>query len=208
MAKGKVFIGNIVTKGRVKHSMFMNVVRDIHDIVPNIPTLIVGWEIVKEIYGKNRPLVLDKEIDTDLWWTFSRSENRRELELDYSQFYRTALDRITKKYDYQFFDVLTCSFGEAREMIKYLLSEEGERYCYVKDLSFMYVMDNEKKIITGISLDGLEYIGIPYKKVLLQMYNCKHNAMFRDDTFIPYSIKRIIGDNNLIIPYLYQARQG
>lgn len=202
------FIGNVVTRERLAYTDFMCVTDDIKTVVPGIPTLIVGWSLVKELMGANRPLVLDKEIDRETWWTFGRMERRSEMEPDYAAFYKECLSRVSRSLEYRFFNVLTCSFGEARDFVRRMRSESSIRWCYVLDNSFVYVMDERRRCVTGFSLDALSFMGVHKRKTLKKMLDVKANRMFRDVSFLPYHVRRMVGDDNVVVPWLYAAKKS
>ena len=73
-------VGNIVTNSKIDIENF-KVCRNIDNIDRDIPTLIIGWENVKKIYGE-KVSILHKQIDTFTFWTFSPKERKSEYETD------------------------------------------------------------------------------------------------------------------------------
>lgn len=197
------YIGNLVTLRPIKDTMFLNVCDNMDSVITGLPTLIVGWKFVKDIYQDKCPLILDKKINDKTWWTFDRYERRSDFEVDYNIFYRNVLDNIMSKLTYEYFDVMSASYSDIKDLISVVKSDKL-KYCYVFEGSFIYLLcDN---VVTGISLDILSYMGYQKKKIVSKFLDNKNNIMFKDIDFMPIQLKRIIGENNIIIPYLFSIK--
>jgi hypothetical protein len=70
-------VGNIVTNSKKIDFENFKICRKIDNIDRDLPTLIIGWENVKKIYGE-RVSILHKRIDTFTFWTFSSKERKSE----------------------------------------------------------------------------------------------------------------------------------
>ena len=79
-------IANIVTKRKITFDSLICKCKSINDIDSTKPTLIIGWEEVKSIYGKNIS-ILEKQIDEKTFWTFDKTERRNDYEKDINAFY-------------------------------------------------------------------------------------------------------------------------
>ena len=74
-------IANIVTKRKVTFDSLICKCKSINDIDSTKPTLIIGWEEVKSIYGKDIS-ILEKQINEKVFWTFDKTERRNDYEKD------------------------------------------------------------------------------------------------------------------------------
>ncbi len=63
-----MYLGNIVTSSKIEDTNF-KVCRKVETIKEGLPTLIVGWDKTKEIYG-DRVSILHKQIDENTYRTF------------------------------------------------------------------------------------------------------------------------------------------
>ena len=82
-----MYIGNIVSQVDIKADKLFNLIKDINKIEPELPTLIIGWEFVKVIYGDNKPSILEKQISENVYWTFTKKERRVDYEEDIKKYY-------------------------------------------------------------------------------------------------------------------------
>ncbi len=72
-----MYIGNIITSSKIEDDNF-KVCRKLETIDDSLPTLIVGWEKTKEIYG-DKVSILHKKIDDKTQWTFTTKERKGEF---------------------------------------------------------------------------------------------------------------------------------
>lgn len=197
------YVGNIVTLSPLKNTTFLNVCDSMDSIISDLPTLIVGWKLVKELYKDKCPLILNKKIDDITWWTFDRYERRSDFEVDYNMFYRNAVNNIMGKLSYEYFDAMTASWSDVKHLFSLVKSNEI-KYCYVFEGSFVYLLRDN--VVVGLSLDVMSYMGFQKKKIISYFLENKNNVMFKDIDFMPVYLKRIIGENNIIVPYLFSLK--
>jgi hypothetical protein len=67
-------IANIVTNSNITVDKYFNISNSLDNIIQDLPTLIIGWDIVKTI----NPDVdfIDKKLSDNIFWTFKKSERR------------------------------------------------------------------------------------------------------------------------------------
>lgn len=194
------YVANIITKSRLDVSEYINVTKDITTVDLQIPTLIIGWANVKELYPNAD--ILNKRISENVFWTYSNREKRQEYEPDLAKFIKNAFDRLETSVKYTFFNVLTSSLSRNKSLLKYINSNIP-KVIYVSD-KHTYIYDGKQVI--GISLSDLEFYGINREKVLNVMKRNKKNHMIYNDSFLNYKMKRIVGDNNKIVPFLFSLK--
>jgi hypothetical protein len=194
------YIANIITKSKLDVSDYINVVNDIDGVDLQIPTLIVGWSKVKEFYPDADILV--KQINETVCWTYSNREKRQEYEPDLAKFIKNVFENLESRIKYTFFNVLTSKLSKVKGLINYINSPIT-KFIYISDKS-IYIYDNKQVI--GVSLSDLEYYGIHREKILDFIKRNPKNRLILNDNFLSWKLKRIIGDNGKIIPYLYSLR--
>ena len=144
------FIANIITKNKIDVSEYINVTKDITEVDLRLPTLIIGWDNVKNIYPNAN--ILDKKISENIFWTYSNREKRQEYEPDLAKFVKNVFDNLENNVKYIFFNVLTSRLKKIKGLITYINSP-FKKIIYVTEKN-IYVYDY--KLVIGISLSDLE----------------------------------------------------
>lgn len=195
-----MYIGNIVSETEIKLSYGFNVVSDINKIIPDLPTLIIGWGLVKIIYGDDKPSILEKQINELTYWEFSKREKRVDYETGLPLFIKTCFEYINNKLSYDFIDVLTVNYKIIKKML-FFLNNEHKNYIYVKNNSFVYIL-NENNVY-GIDLNTIDFLNIERKKIYRRLYSDNNEIHFNEDA-IPNILRKEI-KNNKIIPYIIKT---
>ena len=195
------YISNIITKANLELGDYINVNKTIENIDTKIPTLIIGWETTKKLFPNAN--ILNKHISDTISWTFSNREKRQEYEPDLNKFLKLSFERLDKDVKYIYFNVLTNKLSKIKGLIGYINSQTT-KVIYVSDKN-IYIYDGKQVI--GISLSDLEYYGFKRDRIIKFISKNVNNKVITNDNFINWKIKRIIGDNNKLIPYLYSLKQ-
>lgn len=195
------YIANIITKNKIDVSEYINVAKDITEVDLRLPTLIIGWDNVKNIYPNAN--ILDKKISENIFWTYSNREKRQEYEPDLAKFVKNVFDNLENNVKYIFFNVLTSRLKKIKGLITYVNSP-FKKIIYVTEKN-IYVYDY--KLVIGISLSDLEYYGLNRDRILKYLTKNPYNTLFYDNSFLSWKLKRVIGDNHKVIPYLYSLKQ-
>ena len=83
----KMFLGNIVSEVDIKVDGLFFVTNNIENVIKDIPTLIIGWDLTKRLFSEKTKLsILEKQIDKNLFWTFTKKERRIDFEIDFKNF--------------------------------------------------------------------------------------------------------------------------
>lgn len=192
-------IANILTANKKFDTLdFINKIYNKDEINPNIPTLIIGYKNAKDYCGDNFN-ILKKQISDNVYWTFSKTEKRIEYDNDLEEFYRLVFKTIVKNIKYTFFNIFTFSLTKKKSLINFINSKKT-KYVYIVD-DFIYILHGNK--VVGLSLYDIEYLGIEREKILSRLKDNKSNIFIENTKFLSYKIKKYIGDNNILIPYLY-----
>lgn len=194
------YIANIITKSRLDVGEYINVTKDITKVDLTIPTLIIGWAMVKEIYPNAD--ILNKQISETVYWTYSNREKRQEYEPDLAKFIKNAFSRLETSIKYTFFNVLTNPLSRNKCLLKYINSPIT-KIIYITDKHiFMY----DSKQVTGVSLSDLEFYGFERERIIDILKRNSYNRLVFSDSFLNFKIKRSIGDNGKIVPFLYSIK--
>jgi hypothetical protein len=194
-----MFLGNIVSEQPIiQDGLFYNT-NTLEDVDINIPTLIIGWDFSKRLFISKKLSILDKNIDKNISWTFSRKEKRIDYEKDLKFFIKNSLIQAEKRVNYKYINVLTQKYTSIKNIVKKLTSNE-HCYIYIYKNSFIYAYFSGT--IIGLDFNSIDYIQVERKKVYKILYSNGNKVIFNDD-FLPSDIRESIDNKQRIIPYLY-----
>lgn len=191
-------IANIITTDYFENNELYNVVKNIDSIIPNIPTLIIGWDLTKSLFPDAS--ILEWKINDSFYWTFAKRKRRNRFENDILKFKEIAIDTILKKVNYQFMDVLTMENIEKKDFFL-LLKDESSKISILKD-DMIFILYLKTNTIYGISLKDIDYKGNNRKIFLKQLYSNKSIKII-DNITLPYDIMQKIKDNLYILPCFF-----
>lgn len=197
------YIANIITKHKIEVSSFFNVTSDFISINTKIPTLIVGWSDVKELFPNQD--ILNSRIDDNITWTFSKREKRYQYEKDLSAFIDKVIKDIDKKVKYRFFNFILSSQNRRDDFIEYVQSGLCSIYY---NPQFLYVYNIKDNITIGVSLVDLAYAGINPKDFILTLNKYNNNIICENLKCINSDSYTLIKDNTKIIAYLNYLRNS
>ena len=195
------YIANIVTTTKIEVSSYFNVTNDYDSINPELPTLIIGWNNVKQLFENQN--ILDNKISNNIYWTFSKREKRYKYEKDLEDFISLVLLNLDKTINYKFFNFILATREKQEGFIRYI--NKGNSSIYYNS-RFLYVYNPTDKITFGISLKDLSYIGICTKD-FINTLNINHNNLICNDLkCIDDNSYFLIKDNVKNIAYLNYLR--
>jgi len=195
-----MYIGNIITSSKIEDENF-KVCRKLETIDDSLPTLIVGWEKTKEIYG-DKVSILHKKIDDKTQWTFSTKERKVDYDKDIESFMSNCYSNIGKDINYVYIDVIHDSKKKIKKIIRKIYSLKNPKvYNHLNRMIYIY----GENIVFGVDIEVLNYIGIDYKKVLDKVSRIP-NCLFIDEKIfnIYKSIINKINGKVRLIPYIYE----
>jgi hypothetical protein len=173
-----------------------------HDdiILTNKPTLIIGWNIVKEKF--NNINILNKNINNLYYWTFSIKEKNKDYIFDINKFVTSDILNIFKFYEYRILSpVFNTELTTIDKYISFFEDCELNSIFVSKDLQLSVLCNNE---IYRINLKELKYFNIESKE-LLKFLREKYKNFIYDRTgnvqkgYIEY-FKGI--DENIVTKYI------
>lgn len=193
------YIGNIITNKSFKDKELYNIVKSQKDIIMGLPTLIIGWEEAKKLYPEAN--ILDWKINDNTFWTFSNRERRSRYEENLKKFKDYAIRKMVKSLDYRFFNVITSTVEEKREFFDMIKS--GREFSTYICNDMLYICDNENRIVHGILLTDIDYIGNDRNKIIKSL-NRENIENLKGEDFITYEMKKQLANYSYAIPYIYK----
>lgn len=177
-----------------------------------LPTLYVGMAAASDTFSDVTDLdILDRKIDKNTFWTFTRKEHRTHHAEDVMDFIDFCYNKVIENVEYKFIDPLLMS----KEYHDLLFSEikGGENLISYrnKDMVYLYNSDNFGKIY-GINLMFYTYIGVSIDKMLDRINTISSTFLEGEDILIEYKdFMEAYDDQVRYIPYLYsiiKCQQG
>jgi len=193
-----MIIGNIVTNEEIKDDKY-NICNNIKDVNPNFPTLIIGWSLVKEIYGENEVSIINKKINEDTFWTFNTKERKVDLEIDINSFKKKCLNHIESKITYIFIDIIHDNKKKIKKIIKKIYSLKNIISFVDKEIIYIY----DENLVFGIDLTILNFLGININKIIDKVNNISTITLSKNEIFNK-CIRCVENNNKKIIPYIYR----
>lgn len=193
------YLANIYTKSKLELEPFFNIVDDENKIIDGIPTLIVGWDSVKSLYGEVN--ILEKKVKNNVYWTFGKRERRNIMEVDLQRFKKDSVSMATKFVKYRFFNILTAENEKKRGFYTMLKDSRHKTVFSFNNMLYIYVEGTNT--VVAISLRDVEYVGGDIKKIFSTLYNNKFVKVANDDELKSTNAKFFFKDNIYLIPYIF-----
>lgn len=197
-----MIIANIVTESKINVGKEFNVIPTVDDIIfDKLPTLIVGYDTVVDIYGANEVNMLDRQISDNIYWTFKKNVKRSLYSNDLEDFillsYKMYVDKLTTVSP----DVIQDSPRKIRNIIKKILSLK-DLISYESELGVIYIYSSN--IICCVDLNLLEYSGCDYVKVQNKIKSKSSVYLSGNEIILEYQnhLERL-NDDIKLIPLLY-----
>lgn len=172
-------------------------------ITNDVPTLIVSKKLAEKLYGKENVKVLNKTICENIFWTYSKMENRLQFENEINKFRDNVTKSLFEKIHYVNFSIFIEPLHRIKDFIRFL-NNSTKKYIFLEnDQLYIYANNSKVSSIVGLSLLDCEYIGIDKKKILTKINSNKNNILFTRKHIIDYNLKQITNEKKYIIPYLY-----
>jgi hypothetical protein len=194
-----MYVGNIVTKSKLVEENF-NIVNNFDEIDNDLPTLIIGWERVKnQVDGIS---IIHKKINHRLYWTFTTKERKVDYEVDLEKFKELCFNQFGDNIPYVYLDLIHGKQKINIKIVKKILSLK-KPVIYFSGKGMVYIYD--ENIIFGVDLSIIEYTNLNKEKIINKIKNIGDNVLVSDEIFnkckdLLYKIKF----KNKLIPYIYK----
>ena len=194
------YIANILTDEPFSEAELYNVVQDSDSVVPDIPTLIIGWEKTKELYPDAS--IIEWKVDENVYWTYGKYERRDKYEVNVKKFQDLAFKKYVDSVNYVFYDVILEGEGRFAKFIELLLSDTQKTIYVTGDMMYIYI-DCTRKVV-GLSLRDCDYIDETYKKrIFSAIYNNSSVTLLKNNDAISKEVRFKTRGRAYILPYLY-----
>ena len=199
---GMKYIANILTDEQFNETELYNVVRDSNDLIPGIPTLIVGWERTKSEYPDAS--IIEDKVSDNVYWTYGKYERRDKYETNIKKFQDLSFKKFVDSLDYVFYDVLLSTAEKLDSFLTSLLSEPTKTVYVIRDMMYIYYSGTNK--VVGLSLRDCDYIEDTLKKrIFSAIYNSKTVNLLKNNDEISHEVRLKAKGRAYILPYLYST---
>jgi hypothetical protein len=191
-------IGNIVSSSVIKEENFF-LFDEIESIDNSLPTLIVGWDKTKQIFG-NKISILNKKISDNLFWTFLPKERRVDYDDDLSKFKKLCINTFGDELSYVYIDPIHDKSKKIKKILKKIYSLD-ESISYITDKNMLYILGDN--IIFGVDLNISEFIGVENDKIISRIHNLPSSVLIDNEIFNKCKEFIIKLDNDYkLVPYV------
>lgn len=198
-------IANIVSEDKINIGPEFNVVNSLDEIIfKELPTLIIGYDNICRIYGKENILVLKRNINRTIFWTFKRNEKRNLYNEDVEDFIIYSYKKYIEKINYVDVDVIQFTPFKLRKIVRKML-ELKNIISYKTSNNIIYIFGND--LIFGVDLNSLNYIGLDIVKIENKIIAKSNIFLSGEDILIEYQANLNRLNNDLkYLPVLYSIK--
>lgn len=191
-------LGYIVTEHKMKGiENFVEQVNSIELTDSTKPILLIGWKNAKK--HPKYTNILDRKLDTNLFWTFSKSENRSDFENDLVKFYSYIFANISDNVTYYYVNILKLKYSKIKKLYN-IINSDIEKNIYINN-GMVYIPYASNKIL-GLSLQIMSYCNIKASKILTKIFENKHNHQIDSTNKEIVRLERKLGDKKYVMPFL------
>lgn len=193
-----MYVANIVTKNNLNVDKYFNVVESLDEIIQGLPTLVIGWDIVKTTNPDTD--FIDKKISENIFWTFKKTERRDIFEEDLYNFINYSYNLLVKNIKYQFIDLILLTESQLKNIFKIL--KKSTKLIGYKYNNMLYLYSDN--IIYGFDLNLLDYLDYNRQTTFDKIKSYCLVFLEHNDILIEYKdIIEMLNNEVKYIPYLY-----
>jgi hypothetical protein len=196
-------IANIVSTSKVEVPEEFNVVNSVNEIIDGLPTLIIGYDIVNNLFPDFD--IINISLGENKYWTFKRTEKRDKYEADLKWFISKVYSDLTNQLIYVFVDPIQYRGKTLIKIIKKIYSLKDPIAFLNEEMLYVY----GDGFIFGIDLKLLAFMGVDTGKIKTRINTI--SSVFLSDVKILIEYKKNIEalENKVrYLPYLYSIRNG
>jgi hypothetical protein len=198
-----MFVGNIITQSKVNIDKYFNVVETMDAIIHGLPTLIVGWDIVKTIEPEAD--FITRKLSDSIFWTFKKTERRDIFENDLYDFIHHSYNLLIKDLDYKFIDLIQLSEQELKTTFKEI-KKSTKVIGYIHENMLYIYTDN---IVYGLDLKLVTYLEYNLADILNKIKSYCSVFLDNDEILIEYKdIIDMLNNEVKYVPFLYSIEHG
>ena len=193
-----MFIGNIVTETEFLDKRY-NVCKSYDEINTNLPTLIIGWKNVKDIFGEENVSILRKNINENTFWTFDIQERKVDYEVDIDNFESVCLGILNDRINYVYVDLLHDNRKKVKKIIRKIYNLKN--IISFKNDNMFYIFD--ENLVFGVDLNIVEFLGLDKQKIINKINSMSSVTLDKNEIFNICS-GYVQNNNTKLIPYIYR----
>jgi len=198
-----VKLANILTPYDSWYGREFNVTNDINKLNHELPTLVVGYVKAKDIYPDIN--ILEFKYSDTFFWTYAKEEDRNGYVKGLGKFKEYIRRKFLISTAYKFIDPFELSISQVKDTIRYIMA--GPIVTFFPNNRMVYILRG--KVIFGIDLEVIKFIGINRNKFLNKIKAIKNNTLLNSEIIIEYKdYTNLFGDDIKYIPYLYSIDNG
>lgn len=194
-------IANIVCERDIKIDKKFNLINSIDKIIPGLPTLIVGIDNAKSYSEKIS--YLERKIDDNTFWTFSRLEKRDLFEEDLFYFIEFAYNKLLEKAKFKFIDLILSDSEKINLVFNEISSSDNVITFNHQHMVYIYT----NGMIYGFDLRQVEYIGKSIDKFMDKIKDMSNVFLHDEKILIEYKKELSVFNEEIkYIPLIYSIR--
>ncbi len=194
------YIANILSDTPFFENELYNVVSEYTSLIPGIPTLIIGWEMTKELYPDAS--IIEWEVEDNVYWTYGKFERRDKYEANIKKFQDFAFKKFIDSIGYVFYDVILSCEEKFQKFINAMKS--GVKKTVYVSADMMYVYFEQAKNVFGVSLRDCDYIDESLKKrIFSTIYGNENINYLKNTDNISKEVRFKTRGKAYILPYIY-----
>lgn len=191
-------LGYIVSKRKVQgKGRFVRVVESIDDARRDLPVLVIGWSVAKQMDGYKS--IIDKDLSENVSWTFSEGEGRSRMEEDVLRFSKMCVEKFVSTVSYHYVNIFRLCFSSAKSLIG-KLKTNGRKTIYISGDGMCYICCGSD--VFGISLTMLSYAGIDRDRFIGRISAMQSTRVFTDEDVKVKSLSCELGNKRYAVPCL------
>jgi len=198
-----MLIGNVVCERYIKIDKNFNLIKSTNEIIEELPTLIVGLDNAKSFTDKIS--YLDRKINTNTFWTFTRLEKRDLFEEDLFYFIKFSYDELLKSAKFKFIDLILSDSDEINKVFNKININDNVITFSYENMVYTYV----NNMIYGFDLRQVDYIG-KSKNIFIDKIKDMSDVFLSDEKILIEYKKELSVLNNEIkyVPLIYLLRNN
>ena len=193
-----MFIGNVVTETEFSDKRY-NICKSYDEINTNLPTLIIGWKNVKDIFGEENVSILRKNINENTFWTFDIQERKVDYEVDIDNFESVCLGVLNDRINYVYVDLLHDNRKKVKKIIRKIYNLKN--IISFKNDNMVYIFD--ENLVFGVDLNIVEFLGLDKQKIINKINSMSSVTLDKNEIFNICS-GYVQNNNTKLIPYIYR----
>jgi hypothetical protein len=196
-----MWIANIVCEKDLKIDKNFNIINSIDNIISELPTLIVGINNAKNYTDKIS--YLNRKINENTFWTFTKVEKRDLFEEDLFHFIEFSYNNLLKQIKFEFIDLILSDTEKINLTFKNISSSEKVITFHHLNIVYVYI----KNTIYGFDLRQVEYIGKSIDKFMDKIKEISTILLQDDKILIEYNKELSIFNNEIkYVPFIHSIR--